>query len=76
MSTTSSDRPFINHRDALLEMQEVGESINAFGYAHRLMVSLRTETITSAQFDSLLNELEFYCQKNRVETRNELGSLF
>jgi hypothetical protein len=76
MSTTSSDRPFVNFRDAILEMQEVGESINAFGYAHRLMVSLRTETITSSEFDGLIKELKFYCQRNRVETKNEICSLF
>lgn len=74
--TLSSDRPFINHRDALLEMQEVGETINAFHYAHRLMVSLRAETITSAQFDGLANELQFYCQRNRIQTKNEICSLF
>ena len=76
MSTTSSDRPFVNFRDAILEMQEVGETINAFGYAYRLCISLRAETITSAQFDGLANELQFYCQRNRVETKNEICSLF
>lgn len=76
MSTTSSDRPFVNFRDAILEMQEVGETINAFGYAYRLCISLRSETITFSEFDGLTKELEFYCQRNRVETKNEICSLF
>ena len=72
----TTQQPFENHRDALLEMCEVGESINAFGYAYRLCISLRLNTITSEQFDSLSKELEFYCTKFNIETSNEICSLF
>jgi hypothetical protein len=74
--TTAQEIPFKNFRDAILEMYEVGESINAFGYTHRLLVSLRLKTITGQQFDGLLNQLEWYCEKFKIETSNELASLF
>ncbi len=69
-------QPFKNFRDAILEMQEVGETINAFGYAHRLCVSLRLETISQQQFDGLCQELQFHCEKNNITTSNEICSLF
>jgi hypothetical protein len=72
----TTQQPFKNHRDAILEMYEVGESINAFGYAYRLCISLRLNTITIKQFDSLSKELEFYCEKLNIETSNEICSLF
>jgi hypothetical protein len=73
---TSEKTPFVNHRDALLEMYEVGESINAFGYALRLCLSLRHKTITMEQFDSLVNEFQWYCQEFNIQTSNEIASLF
>ena len=74
--TTAQQIPFKNFRDALLEIQEVGESINAFGYAHRLCISLRLETISFDQYDGLCNELQFHCQVNKIPTSNEIASLF
>jgi hypothetical protein len=72
----NTQQPFKNHRDAILEMYEVGESISAFGYAYRLCISLRLNTITIKQFDSLSKELEIYCEKLNIETSNEICSLF
>ena len=74
--TTAQVIPFKNFRDALLEIEEVGESINAFGYAHRLCISLRLETISQKQFDGICKELKFHCEKNNIETSNEIASLF
>ena len=68
--------PFKNLRDAILEMYEIGESINVFGYAHRLCVSLRMETLSQDQFDALCKELQFHCEKNNISTSNEICSLF
>ena len=73
---TSEKTPFVNHRDALLEMYEVGESINAFGYAYRLCISLRLGTISFEQFDSLVKEFQWYCQQFNIQTENEIASLF
>ena len=73
---TSSATPFANFRDAILEMYEVGESINAFGYALRLCISLRMNTITMEQFDGISQELKWYCEKYKLETSNEIASLF
>lgn len=74
--TTTQVLPFKNFRDALLEIEEVGESINAFGYAHRLCISLRLETLSFDQFNGLCKELQFHCKMNNIETSNEIASLF
>ena len=74
--TAAQEIPFVNFRDALLEMVEVGESINAFGYAYRLCISLRLETISLDQFDGLCKELKFHCDNNKITTSNEIASLF
>ena len=74
--TTAQVSPFKNFRDALLEIEEVGESINAFGYAHRLCISLRLEKISFDQFDGLCKELQFHCEMNNIPTSNEIASLF
>jgi hypothetical protein len=68
--------PFANFRDAILEMYEIGESINVFGYAHRLCISLRLETITMDQYDGLCKELKAHCHREEIKTSNEVVSLF
>ena len=68
--------PFANFRDAILEMYEIGESINVFGYAYRLCISLRLDTITMDQYDGLCKELDTYCRRENIETSNEIASLF
>jgi len=72
----TAEQPFENFRDAILEMPEVGETISAFGYAYRLAISLRLNTITIEQFDGLSKELECYCFNHKIETSNEICSLF
>jgi len=76
MTTVEKIAPFANFRDALLEMYEIGESINVFGYAYRLCISLRLETITMDQYDGLAKELQAYCIRENIETSNEVASLF
>jgi hypothetical protein len=72
----TTQQPFENLRDAILEMYEVGESINSFEYAYRLFISLRLNAITIEQFDSLSQQLKFYCKKFNIQTSNEICSLF
>lgn len=72
----TAEQPFENFRDAILEMPEVGETISAFGYAYRLAISLRLNTITINEFDGLSKELECYCFRHKIETSNEICSLF
>ncbi len=72
----SKNIPFANFRDAVLEMYEIGESINVFGYAYRLCISLRLDTITMDQYDGLCKELEANCNREKIETSNEVASLF
>jgi hypothetical protein len=74
--TTAQATPFKNFRDALLEIVEVGESINPFGYAYRLCISLRLGTISFEQYDGLCKELKFHCENNKITTSNEIASLF
>jgi hypothetical protein len=73
---TSSATPFANFRDAILEMYEVGESINVWGYTLRLCISLRENTITNEQFDGLSQQLDWYCEKFNIETTIKISSLF
>lgn len=72
----SKNIPFANFRDAILEMYEIGESINVFGYSYRLCISLRLETITMDQYDGLCKELKAYCHREKIKTSNEVASLF
>jgi hypothetical protein len=72
----TTEQPFKNRRDAILEMYEIGDSINVFQYAYRLCISLRLNTISEKDFDALTNELKFYCETNKIETENEICSLF
>jgi hypothetical protein len=76
MTTAAQPIPFKNFRDALLEMVEVGDSINVWGYSLRLCISLRENTITNEQFDGLCNQLNWHCQVNKIPTSNEIASLF
>lgn len=74
--TTTEKQPFANFRDAILEMYEIGDTINVFGYAYRLCISLRLHTITIDQYDGLCKELDAYCRRENIETSNEIASLF
>jgi hypothetical protein len=74
---TISNKPFANFRDALLSIEDVdGINVNAFGYALRLCISLRLNVITLEQWDGLCAELKFHCEKEGIETSNEIASLF
>lgn len=67
--TTATAAPFKNFRDAYAVLYtEVGETMNAFGYAHRLCLSLRYKTITSEEFDGLSSHMIWYCERMKIET--------
>ena len=74
--TTTEKQPFANFRDEILEMYEIGATINVFGYAYRLCISLRLHTITIDQYDGLCKELDAYCRRENIKTSNEIASLF
>lgn len=74
METTSATTRKI--RELILDLYEVGETINAFEYALRMCEALRHEEITLEQFDLLSGTLELYCKQNNIRTSNELCSLF
>ena len=63
-------------RELMLDLCEVGETINSFGYALKMMEALRDEKITSTQFHLLAGDLQIHCQKEKIETSNEICSLF
>lgn len=66
-------------RNYLLEISEIEETqdFNVFGFALRLMKSLRNNEITSIQFDGLCHQLEYECKRNNIRTESEIGiSLF
>ena len=60
----------------MLDLYEVGESINVFAYAMRLMIALKDNKITSEQYKLLCGDLQNYCERNKLETSNEIVSLF
>jgi hypothetical protein len=73
---TLEKKPFENFRDAILSMYDIGDTMNVFGYAHKLCISLRLETITPDQYNGLCSELMAYCYREKIETTNEVVSLF
>lgn len=66
----------LTKRELMLLLPEVGETINPFGYAHKLCASLRAGVITFEQFDMLCGDLQLHCEANNIETKNEIASLF
>lgn len=71
-----NQRYAVSRRELHLLLPEVGESMNAFEYAKYLMYSLKFGTITSEEYDLLSGDLQMYCKSNKVETENEICSLF
>lgn len=76
MKNTIKNQPFKNVRDAMLELPTVGESTNVFAYSLRLMLSLKHETIPPAQYKLLCGDLQLHCERNKIETSNQICSLF
>jgi len=63
-------------RELMLDLYEVGETINPFGYALKLAQALRKGEITFEQYDLLCGSLQIYCQREKISTSNEICSLF
>jgi hypothetical protein len=63
-------------RNLMLDLCEVGESISAFAYASKLMKAVSTNEITFNQFELLSGDLYLHCQRNKIQTSNEICSLF
>jgi hypothetical protein len=63
-------------RELMLDLCEVGETMNAYGYALKMMKALSNKEITSEQFKLLAGDLQIHCQREKIETSNEICSLF
>ena len=63
-------------RELMLDLCEVGETMNAFGYALKMMKALNDKEITSEQFKLLAGSLQIHCQREKIQTSNEICSLF
>ena len=63
-------------RELMLDLCEVGETMNAFTYALKMMKALNDKEITSEQFKLLAGSLQIYCQREKIQTSNEICSLF
>ena len=74
--TTNQMKNSTTLRNLMLDLCEVGESINSFGYASKLMKALKKNQITFNQFELLCGDLYLHCQKNKIETSNDICSLF
>ena len=63
-------------RELMLDLCEVGETMNAYGYALKMMKALSNKEITSEQFNLLSGSLQIHCRREKIETSNEICSLF
>ena len=63
-------------RELMLDLCEVGETINAYGYALKMMKALSDKKITSEQYHLLSGSLQIHCQREKIETSNEICFLF
>ena len=63
-------------RELMLDLYEVGETMNAFGYALKLIKALTKKEITFEQYDRLCGTFQIYCQREKIETSNQICSLF
>jgi hypothetical protein len=74
MSNTKSKNQTL--RNLLLDLYEVGESINAFQYAYDMMIALKNDEITPREYELLSGSFYLHCKRNQIETSNEICSLF
>ena len=65
-----------NAREFMLMLCEVGETMSAFEYAFEMMVALKNEEITLKEFTLLSGTFQIYCRQNKIQTSNEICSLF
>ncbi len=65
-----------NAREFMLLLCEVGETMSAFAYALEMMISLKNDEITTKEFELLSGDLQLHCRRNKIETSNEICSLF
>lgn len=62
-ATTTSP---LTKRELMLLLMDVGESLNVYGYAKQMMISLNARVITSEQFDMLLGDFEKHCISENI----------
>jgi hypothetical protein len=63
-------------RKLMLELMDVKNTLDAFKYALKMMIALKQNKITNEQYELLANDLQIYCAKEGIKTRNEIASLF
>jgi hypothetical protein len=65
-----------NAREFMLILCEVGETMSPFAYALEMMLALKNGQITAREYELLSGDMEIYCRQNKIETSNEICSLF
>ena len=63
-------------RNLMLDISEMDETSNPFTIALKMMNALKNEEITSNQYELLAGDLQTECNRYKIETSNEICSLF
>lgn len=63
-------------RNLMLDISEIDETTNPFEIALKMMNALENGEITSNQYLLLAGDLQTECNRYKIETSNEICSLF
>lgn len=63
-------------RELMLQISEMDETSNPFTIALKMMNALQNGEITSKQYLLLAGDLQIECERYRIETSNNICSLF
>ena len=63
-------------RELILDIAEVDETRNPFAIALKMVKALHNKEISLEDFELLSGELQFWCVRFKIETSNEICSLF
>lgn len=63
-------------RELMLQIAEIDQNSNPFSIAKNLIQALGNDQITASQYEMLVNDFQRECKYFKLETRNEICSLF
>lgn len=63
-------------RELMLQIAEIDQNSNPFSIAKNLVQALGNDQITASQYEMLVNDFQRECKYFKLETRNEICSLF
>lgn len=63
-------------RELMLQIADIDENSNPFSIARNLMQALKNDQITASQYEMLVNDFQRECKYYKLQTRNEICSLF